>query len=149
MALEFNKYAQEGNEFVNRLAHHLGHPKDLSRTGIILRAVLHTLRDRLTISEAMDILAQLPMFLKAVYADNWKYSEKPIPVNTVQEFLNEIKKHQDQYGESEFNWPEHTDEIVATVFRELRSFISEGESNHIIAQLPKELEEFYSESIHQ
>ncbi len=91
--------------------------------------------------------SQLPMFLKAVYVDNWKYSEKPTQVNTREQFLTEIKKHQYQYGESEFRWQQHTEEIVAVVFRELTTYISEGESKHIVAQLPKELEEFFSESI--
>jgi uncharacterized protein (DUF2267 family) len=54
MALDFNKYAQEGNEFLHSLAKELGHEKEINQTAIILKSVLHTLRDRITISESID-----------------------------------------------------------------------------------------------
>ncbi len=147
MALHFDKYANEGNEFVNKLSKKLGHPDEVGRTGIILRAVLHTLRDRLTISESLDLLAQLPMFLKAVYVENWKYREKPTQISTLDEFTDEVKKHQDQYGEYEFSWEKPTKEIVAIVLNELGTFVTEGETRHIVAQLPKDLEAFFSENL--
>ncbi|MFW5822923.1 MAG: DUF2267 domain-containing protein [Tangfeifania sp.] len=147
MALHFDKYAKEGNEFVNHLSAKLGHPNEVGRTGIILRAVLHTLRDRLTVSESLDLLAQLPMFLKAVYVENWKYLEKPTSIATLDEFTEEVKKHQDQYGEYEFSWEKPTKEIVAIVLNELGKYITEGETRHILAQLPKDLEAFFSENL--
>ena len=147
MALHFDKYAKEGNEFVNNLSTELGHPEEIGRTGIILRAVLHTLRDRLTVSESLDLLAQLPMFLKAVYVENWKYMEKPTQIATLDEFTEEVKKHQDQYGEDEFNWNKSTKDIVAIVLNELSTYVTEGESEHILAQLPKEIEAFFSKNL--
>jgi len=149
MALNFDKYAQEGNEFINNLATKLGHPQEIARTGIILRAVMHTLRDRLTISESLHLLAQLPMFLKAVYVENWKYIEKPVRFTTLDDLTDEVKKYQDNYGESEFNWEMHTKDIVRTVLEELGKFISKGESEHIKAQLPQELEDFFMHSLHK
>ena len=89
MAINFDKFAQEGNLFLKELAQQLGHPQEHARTGIILRAVLHTLRERITISESFNMLAQLPMFLKGIYVDNWKYSEKPVRINTKGEFFEE------------------------------------------------------------
>jgi uncharacterized protein (DUF2267 family) len=147
MALHFDKYAQEGNEFVKNLSEKLGHPDEIGRTGIILRAVLHTLRDRLIVSESLDLLAQLPMFLKAVYVENWKFLEKPTRITTLDEFTDEVKKHQYQYGEYEFSWEKPTKEIVAIVLNELGNYITEGETRHILAQLPKELETFFSENL--
>jgi uncharacterized protein (DUF2267 family) len=147
MALEFDKYAHEGNEFVNKLAKKLGHPEEIARTGIVLRAVLHTLRDRLTMSESLHLLAQLPMFLKAIYVENWKYLKKPSRLDTLDEFTEEVKRHQDQYGEDEFDWEKHTKDIVSIVFEALSPYISAGETEHIKAQLPRELEKFFDESI--
>ena len=147
MALNFNKYAQEGNECMKNLATKQGHPDQIPRTGIILRAVMHTLRERLTISENLHLMAQLPMFLKAVYVDNWKYREKPLQLSTLDEFTEEVKKYQSQYGENEFNWEKHTKDIVSIVLQELVTYVSKGESEHIKAQLPKELEEFFSQSV--
>lgn len=142
MALNFNKYAQEGNEFLNKLAKDLGHPEEIGRAGIILRSVLHTLRDRITISESFNILSQLPMFLKAVYVEQWKYHDRPETYRKLEDFKNEVKKHQEQFGEQAFDWEMHTEEIIKTVLNRLKEdYINQGELEDIMSQLPEELEE--------
>jgi len=146
MAIHFDKFAQEGNTFVRNLAERLDHPDEIHRTGIILRAVMHTLRDRLTISEAMDMLAQLPMFLKAIYADNWTYREKPTHIRTLEEFTEEVKRHQDMYGENRFDWQMPTKEMVHIVLSELSQYISGGEIRHILSQLPEDIRHLVEES---
>lgn len=147
MALNFEKYAQEGSHFVNNLAKDLGHPEEKARTGIVLRSVLHAIRERLTVSESLHILSQLPMFLKSIYVDNWKYREKPLGLNTTEDLLKEVENYQEQYGESDFDWNKTTAEIVQIVLRALGAFISEGEFRHIIAQMPEQLAEFLSKSL--
>ncbi|MFW6043972.1 MAG: DUF2267 domain-containing protein [Marinilabiliaceae bacterium] len=144
MGIHFNKYAEEGNAFINHLAKNLGHPKETSRTSIILRAVLHAFRDRITIAESFNLLSQLPMFIKAIYVEGWKYREHPVKFNK-EEFLEEIKRHQDQLGENEFPWKESTEEIVKTVINELRTFVSKGEIDDILAQLPDDFRELFRE----
>ena len=52
--LPFDKYAQEAQAFLNKLSEDLGHKEEKQRTLIILRAVLHTVRDRITIAESFD-----------------------------------------------------------------------------------------------
>jgi uncharacterized protein (DUF2267 family) len=37
----------------------------------VLRAVLHNLRDRLTINEAADLGDQLPMLIRGIYYEAW------------------------------------------------------------------------------
>ncbi len=146
MALNFDKFAQEGNHFVNELARSLGHPEETGRTSIVLRAVLHSLRERITISESLHLLSQLPMFLKGVYVDNWKYREKPLDLNTREEFAGEVEKHQDQYGEREFSWDMSTEKIIQTVISALNKYVSKGEFEDIIAQLPEDLKGLFRES---
>ncbi len=143
MALNFDKYAQEGNQFINTLAEELGHPEETARSGIVLRAVLHTLRERITISESLHFLSQLPMFLKGIYVDNWKFREKPLDITTIEEFTSEVEKHQAQYGEQEFSWNRSTEEIVQIVLKTLNIYVSKGESEDIIAQLPAGLKELW------
>ena len=143
MALNFEKYAQEGNQFVNNLARNLGHPEEKGKVSSILKAVLHTFRERLTISQSFHLLSQLPMFLKAVYVDNWKYTEKPMKLSTKEEFAGEVEKYQRQYGELDFNWNKSTEEIIQIVFRELRAFISDGEFRDIMSQLPEDIRDLF------
>lgn len=148
MGLNFEKYAQEGRHFVNSLAQHLGHPEEIGRTGIVLRAVLHTFRDRITVSQSFHLMSQLPMFLKAIYVDNWKYHEKPKKLHNKEEFIGEVELAQRHMGEQDFSWNKSTEEIIQIVFRELAPYISEGEFEDIMSQLPKELEEMFMVSRH-
>ena len=76
MALNFNKFAADGNEFIKLLARELGYPKDLKRASRVLRSVLHAFRNQLTIEESVQLIAQFPMFLKAVYVQNWTLHKK-------------------------------------------------------------------------
>ena len=147
MALNFDKYAHEGNEFVNRLSAKLGHPEETTRTGIVLRAVLHTLRDSITVQESLHVLSQLPMPLKGIYVDNWTYLEKPKRLNTIEAFKDEVKENQAQYGEQEFSWDMPTKEIIMTVLGELKQYISKGEAEHIISQFSDEMKEVFEESL--
>jgi uncharacterized protein (DUF2267 family) len=147
MAINYDRYAQEGNSFLKQLAKKLGHEEEIQRIGIILRAVLHTLRDRLTVGEAMDLMAQLPMFLKTVYVEDWTYREKPSGIQTLEEFTEEVKRRQDQYGEYTFDWDISTHDIIHNVLEELSPYISKGETRHILSQLPEEIKKLVEDSI--
>ena len=126
----------------------MDHPDEIGREGIIARSVIHSLRDRITISESFDVIAQLPMFLKAIYVDNWKYLEKPMKFDTVEDFCKEVERRQELQGEQEFNWNKSTEEISQIVFKELGKHLTEGEAGHVIDQLPKELKTLFEKSVH-
>jgi uncharacterized protein (DUF2267 family) len=147
MALNFDKYAHEGNSFIKELARNLGHPDEIGRTGIVFRAVLHTIRDRLSIGESLDLISQLPMFLKGIYVDNWEYREKPVRIKSQEDFFTEVERYQEKYGEQKFDWNLSTGEIIDIVFTTLGRYVSEGEAEDIIAQLPEELKILFPERI--
>lgn len=44
----------------------------------MLRAVLQTLRDRISMSESLDLMSQLPAAPKIVYVEDWKMSTREI-----------------------------------------------------------------------
>ncbi len=143
----FDKYAQEGNIFIKDLAERLGHPNEISRSTIILRSVLHTLRDRITIEESFSLIAQFPMFLKALYVENWKYLETPIKLKTLDDFAAHVEVLQSKYGEQEFDWKKSTKEITGIVLTAIGQYVSEGESGDVVAQLPKGMKEFFAETM--
>lgn len=147
MALYFDKYAQEGNEFIHKLAIELGHPEERERTSLILKAVLHTLRDRIAIPESFHLLAQLPMFLKAVYVDQWKYHERPASYKHKEDFVHKVEEYQRAYGEVEFPWEKSTLEITSIVLAKLGMYLTEGQISHIMDNLPDELCELIEDSM--
>jgi uncharacterized protein (DUF2267 family) len=140
----FDKFAQEGQTFLNRLANNLGHPEDQVTTARVLKSVLHVFRDSMLISEAFDFMAQLPFFLKAVFVDQWKYRETPKKLRSLKAFSQEVKAEQAKLGEKDFSWPESTEEIVKTTFLTLKEeYLSEGEAKDVLSQMSKEVQELF------
>ncbi len=140
MYTKLEKYYDEARSFISELSERLGHPEEEHRSVIILRAVLHSIRDRLTMSESLDLLAQLPMFLKGLYVENWQYREKPVKITTMDEFSDYVKKYQAENGERDFDWKESTLEIIETVLDVLTDrYITKGELEDIISQMPEDL----------
>ncbi|GAB3531384.1 hypothetical protein GCM10027443_13510 [Pontibacter brevis] len=144
MAINFDKFAQEGKEYLNTLAADLGHPEEKGQTAILLRAVLHTLRERITISESLNLLEQLPMFLKGIYVEQWKYREKPLKFDSIEEFKNAVKQEQAKIGERQFDWGQSTEDLIKMVLTSLGTrYLSEGQLEHIAKQVPEEIRDLF------
>jgi uncharacterized protein (DUF2267 family) len=102
-----------------------------------LRAVLHALRDRLTVEEAAHLGAQLPMLIRGLYYDGWSPIGKPAKTHKA-EFLEAIR-HQFPPNISRPS-PEM---LARSVFRVLARHISPGEVRDVQSILPKELRELW------
>ena len=140
--LSFKKFANEAHEYVNRLAEDLGHPEEKERVLMIWRAVLHTVRDRIHLGESFQVMAPLPMIFKGIYAEDWKYSEKPpLAYGTIEEMKNEVKTVQKRYGEQDFPWQKSTEEIISITIDSLKIYMSDSQLKHLKDQMPKEVQE--------
>lgn len=139
MASNFEKYAQEGNLFIKKVADELGIPHDIDHAFRVTQAVLHTLRDRITIEESQHLISQLPMAIKAVYVHDWKLGKKREKYETRQEFLNSIYEHGGRTVGRDFD--DEPQAKIQAVFRVIKNYVSEDEIAHVKNQLPQEIAE--------
>jgi uncharacterized protein (DUF2267 family) len=145
MALDFEKYASKGNEFVKLVAEDLVVPRE--KAGRIIRAVLHSLRNRISHEESFQLLAQLPMALKGVYVDGWKFEKDFNRISRMDDFLDEVRREDGGLAGYDLGNDTKAKIAVAAVFKAMHYFVSEGELNDIISVMPAELKSFIRKSI--
>jgi uncharacterized protein (DUF2267 family) len=108
---------------------------------VALRAVLHALRDRLSVDEAAHLGAQLPMLIRGIYYEGWDPSKNPTRDRSIVKFLDHIAsdlRAANQVG------PEA---CARAVFAVLSRRISEGEIDDIRGALPAELQALWPEPV--
>ena len=145
MSIDFEKYAIKGNEFVSLITDALSVPKE--RAGRIIRAVFHSIRNRLTHEESFQLLAQLPMSLKGVYVDGWKFNKDFKRITHLSDFLDEVRKEDGGLARYDFGDQLATKKAVSAVFNALQYFISDGEMEDVVNVLPAELKILVKESV--
>ncbi len=124
-------------EWLNEICHDLDWGNQKPRAYMLLRATLHTVRDFLTVDEAVDLSAQLPVLVRGIYFEGWNPS-KPVPrPRGKAEFLDRVSAHftKEPLVEEE--------EAVMAVFALLRRKTSEGEIDHIAHSMHKSLRELW------
>tara|TARA_R110002051_G_scaffold26108_2_gene63071 strand:+ start:634 stop:1086 length:453 start_codon:yes stop_codon:yes gene_type:complete len=140
MALNFNQYATEGNTFLKDYAKEMNMPNDRDKAARIFTSIMHALRDIIPTEESLQLISQLPMFLKAVYVNGWSIKNKKPKVKHIAEFLDLVRAHDWPAAINDF---EYSDEVaeryVDTTFIYLRKYISLGEMEDIRDSLPKDL----------
>jgi uncharacterized protein (DUF2267 family) len=102
-----------------------------------LRAVLHALRDRLTVEEVAQLGAQLPMLIRGFYYEGWDPTGKPSKIRQREQFLSRIG--QQFKGDNSVD-PE---QVARAVFTVLAKRISEGEIEDVKHVLPEEIRDLW------
>jgi uncharacterized protein (DUF2267 family) len=140
MALNFNQYATEGNTFLKKYAKVMNLGNDTGKAGRIFSAIMHALRDIIPPEESLQFIAQLPMFLKAIYVNGWNLKKERPKVRNMAEFLDLVREHDRPTAINDFgNNDEMAERYVDTTFIHLRKYVSLGEMEDIRDGLPKDL----------
>jgi uncharacterized protein (DUF2267 family) len=108
---------------------------DEQRAFRVLRAVLQALRDRLSVEEAAQFAAQLPMLLQGVYYHGWTPAGKPLKIRSRQGFLDRVAE-----GLMREHDPE---EACRTVFRVLEDKMTGGEIEDVKRILPEPIRDLW------
>ena len=137
MALNFNHFAAEANAFMKDYTKALN-LKDKEQGGRVLSAILHALREVISVEESLQLIAQFPMFLKAVYVNGWTIHKRK-RIKTMPEFIELVRKFGGVSAPTDFKDDFHAENYITSTFIELRRYISLGELEDIRTELPKEL----------
>lgn len=110
---------------------HRDDPRQLYR---MLRAVLIALRDRMTVEEATDLGAQLPLLIRGFYYEGWNPSKTPSTERDLPSFLNRISENLVTGVDGD---PE---EVTRAVFKVLQNHVTAGEIEDVKSNMPKDLQ---------
>jgi uncharacterized protein (DUF2267 family) len=144
MTLDFNKYAAKGNEFLHSLESCLGN-EDRGHAARILRTTFRVLRNHLTVEESLQLIAQLPMAIKAVYVDGWS-TAKHKRITVVDDFLMEVRLEDGNKAWRDFGSREEVLECIDAVIQTMAIYISSEEMEQAIGTLPKKLRQIFKSS---
>jgi uncharacterized protein (DUF2267 family) len=108
-----------------------------------LRVTLHQLRDNIPLESAVYLSAQLPIFIRGIFFENWHPSCAPLKERKADIFLHSVEEHLKEFKES----TQDVDSLIAVkaVFKTLSDKISEGEIEKILNILPKQIRSIWEE----
>lgn len=132
----FDKTVQTTNAWLKEIMEVTG--PDRRRAYRVLAAVLHALRDRLTVDEVAQLGAQLPILVRGIYYDQWRHpSGKPEKLRHKEEFLAAVGAELDDIR------PINLADATRAVFAVLEHHIAPGEIEDVKAMLPAQLRELW------
>ncbi len=123
------------NKWINELTEELDWDNQQNSYNA-LEGTLRVLRDMLTIEEATDFGAQLPLILRGTYYTNWDPSNKPIRIDKPT-FVSKVHSHMKNNPDID---PHAT---VLKVFSFLNKKIVNGELKDVRAQLPEDIKNMW------
>jgi uncharacterized protein (DUF2267 family) len=104
---------------------------DLRTAYHALRAVLHVVRDRLPLPDAVALGAQLPLLIRGIYYDGWSPHAAPHRARHVEEFLGLIERSM-----AEASTKPEPQQVVGAVCDRLRAHLSAGDLARLLPPLP-------------
>lgn len=141
---QLRRATQQTQEWLKELATH--EPLETEDQAYsYLRAVLHAIRDRLTVTEASHLAQQLPMVVRGFYYEGWRPSLAPYSIETKDDFLRQVESSLGgtTSGGGEVDLHAGTMAVLAFLTEQLQ----EGTLRHVKQQLPDELVQMFHEAV--
>jgi len=118
------------NEWLERLCREMNND-DRQHGYVLLRAVLHTLRDRIGPEVSVHLAAQLPLLVRGIFYEGWDPGSTPQKL-TLDEFINRIEREANLRSAAE------AASGARAVMQVLWDELAPGTMDHVIAVLPDE-----------
>jgi len=138
----FDRTLQESNLWLKEIARDLHPTTDVAYHA--LRGVMFTLRDDLTLEEAVDLTAQLPLLIRGVFFEGYRPSQTPAKIRDQDAFLQRVESELAKTG-GQVPIPAPQDATKA-VLRTLQAQISAGEAEQIRTMLHKDVQKLWPEA---
>jgi uncharacterized protein (DUF2267 family) len=130
----FDSTIQTTNIWLDEIMKDLGW-SDRHRAYHALRSVLHTLRDRLSVDEAAQLSAQLPLLVRGVFFEGWHPAHKPVKERRQEQFVAHVSESFALDTEAD---PE---QITRSVLKVLAKHLDPGEVDSLRRVLPPQVQE--------
>jgi len=140
MSLNFENNQQDAINLLKKVAAEL-HTKDMHQAGRIFRAVLHAIRDRLPVNDAVHFASQLPIIWKGIFYDQYNPSITPVKIRNVVEWIHYIRNKNAYAANNDFQQDEEIIQAFQAVFRALHKCISEGQLQKVKESLNQDIQE--------
>lgn len=118
-------------------------PDDVAYADRLTSAVFSVIRELITPQESLHLIANLPMYLKALYVTGWKIREDPPRVKTREEFFQFLRENYPRTTGRPLGDYQSVRKDVKAVLFALRNYISEGEVRDIQVQLPQPIADLW------
>lgn len=132
----FDRTLQATNTWLDDIMHELDWP-DRHKAYHALRAVLHTLRDRLPVNDAAHFSAQLPMLIRGLFYEGWQPATVPVKERTRDEFLAHVT---DAFA---LDVTADSKVIAKAVLRVIARRVTPGEREKVKRILPEPIRELW------
>ena len=127
----FDKTVQETNHWLKAMMQEL-ETDDRRNAFTALRAVLHTLRDRIGPANAVHFGAQLPMLLRGAYYEGWRITGTTHE-REIEDFIDHIHSHLPN------NFPIAAFRVARAGFAVLREMLEPNECEKVTRLLPRDI----------
>ena len=127
----FDTTVQTTNRWLTEICKDIGPDRGCAYN--VLRAVLHGLRDRLTVDQAAHLGAQFPMLVRGIYFEGWKPSRNPQKWRSREEFLAHVN------DELRNTRPIDAQDGTRAVFKVINHYIDPGEAEEVVQALPRDV----------
>jgi len=129
----FQSTLQTTTDWLGELSAELGRD-DPQQAYRMLRAVLLALRDRMTVEEATDFGAQLPMLIRGFYYEGWNPSKTPTGERDRRAFLQRVAENLVSNVDGD---PE---QVTRAVFKVVQNHVTAGEIGDVKSNLPSDVQ---------
>ncbi|MDZ7691058.1 MAG: DUF2267 domain-containing protein [Balneolaceae bacterium] len=137
--VNLQKFIAEAGRWIDEVSHHLETPDRKDRAWSALRSVMHTLRDRIPPEESFQLSAQLPMLIRGLYFESYKYSAVSEKFNA-DELLKRIEDGMSPGTDVS------AEDAFRAVLQVLYDHVSEGEMSDIYATMPKSIRRLWDKN---